>query len=233
MAPSKRKQTEAAVPYFERIRRLTAALGLAVLAALPTLFLASSTPATIRAATAPPADTGAILAGLAVLAAWVVTVRLIVTALAAGLGALPGACGRHGRRLAALWSPAVLRGLVRAALGASVVAGPVLSGTAAFADPPLLPALDRVVAVPAPVTAATDIGHRTAVRPRPRPAAHGHVVLVHPEDTLWDIAASSLPIAHSDADVARAWPRWYATNREVIGPDPGNIRPGQRLVPPS
>jgi hypothetical protein len=34
-------------------------------------------------------------------------------------------------------------------------------------------------------------------------------------------------------DIAAAWPRWYAANRAVIGPDPGLIRPGQELMPPS
>ena len=34
-------------------------------------------------------------------------------------------------------------------------------------------------------------------------------------------------------DVAEAWPRWYALNREVVGDDPDHILPGQRLVVPA
>lgn len=48
-------------------------------------------------------------------------------------------------------------------------------------------------------------------------------------DTLWELAAAHLPAGATDADVARAWPRWHAANREVIGPDPDLLLPGQRL----
>jgi nucleoid-associated protein YgaU len=51
-------------------------------------------------------------------------------------------------------------------------------------------------------------------------------VRVSPGDTLWDIAARRLGAGSS-------WPAIYALNRDVIGPDPGVISPGQRLVLPS
>ena len=45
-------------------------------------------------------------------------------------------------------------------------------------------------------------------------------------DTLWDIATRRLGAGAS-------WPAIYALNRDVIGPDPWVITPGQRLVLPS
>ena len=45
-------------------------------------------------------------------------------------------------------------------------------------------------------------------------------------DTLWDIAARRLGAGAS-------WSAIYALNRDAIGPDPGVITPGQRLVLPS
>jgi hypothetical protein len=57
--------------------------------------------------------------------------------------------------------------------------------------------------------------------------------VVHRGDALWDIAARHLGPHATAADVAREWPRWYAANRDVIGPDPGVIRPGELLRPPA
>lgn len=57
-------------------------------------------------------------------------------------------------------------------------------------------------------------------------------VVVRPGDTLWGIAARSLPADASDAAIARACAGWHAANREVIGDDPNLIFPMQRLVPP-
>ena len=51
-------------------------------------------------------------------------------------------------------------------------------------------------------------------------------------DTLWDIAAARLGPGATAGDIAAAWPRWYAANRRLIGPDPSHIVPGQRLIPP-
>jgi hypothetical protein len=62
----------------------------------------------------------------------------------------------------------------------------------------------------------------------PDPAA----VVVRPGDTLWAIAARSLPVGATDAEIARACTRWHAANRDVIGDDPNLIFPMQRLVPP-
>ena len=57
-------------------------------------------------------------------------------------------------------------------------------------------------------------------------------VIVVSGDSLWAIAARSLGSRASAADIAREWPRWYQLNRDVIGPDPDRLLPGQRLFAP-
>ncbi len=64
------------------------------------------------------------------------------------------------------------------------------------------------------------------------------VVVVRPGDTLWAIAAADLAArgataSPAPAEVAAYWPRVYALNRKVIGPDPAVIEPGQRLRLPA
>lgn len=69
---------------------------------------------------------------------------------------------------------------------------------------------------------------------RSRPATYPQqAVVVHRGDTLWDIAARHLGPAATDAEIAQAWPQWFAANRAVIGPDPDQLAPGQRLRPPA
>lgn len=58
------------------------------------------------------------------------------------------------------------------------------------------------------------------------------LVVVHRGDTLWDLAAAALPPPASEAGIARAWPRWHAVNRAVIGTDPHLLHPGQVLHAP-
>lgn len=74
-------------------------------------------------------------------------------------------------------------------------------------------------------------GRLLAPSPRPSSASHS-LVTVRRGDSLWSIARSHLGPDASDADVARAWPRWYEANRDVIGADPGLLVPGLQLVPP-
>jgi nucleoid-associated protein YgaU len=57
-------------------------------------------------------------------------------------------------------------------------------------------------------------------------------VTVGPGDSLWLIAARRLGQHATVADIAEAWPEWYAANRAEIGPDPDLLRVGQRLAPP-
>jgi hypothetical protein len=61
------------------------------------------------------------------------------------------------------------------------------------------------------------------------------LVVVQPGDSLWLLARRDLQAAGAPAavrDVAAAWPRWWAANREVIGDDPDLLRPGARLTAP-
>ncbi|MGL5863603.1 MAG: LysM peptidoglycan-binding domain-containing protein, partial [Phycicoccus sp.] len=58
-------------------------------------------------------------------------------------------------------------------------------------------------------------------------------VVVRRGDTLWSIAARHLGTAPLDSDIARAWPAWHAANRNVIGPDPDRLLPGQVLRAPA
>ncbi|MFW5474626.1 LysM peptidoglycan-binding domain-containing protein [Knoellia sp. CPCC 206450] len=59
-----------------------------------------------------------------------------------------------------------------------------------------------------------------------------YAVVVHRGDTLWSIAAAHLGPDADDAEVARAWPRWFEANRDVIGHDPDLLLPGQVLRVP-
>ncbi len=61
-------------------------------------------------------------------------------------------------------------------------------------------------------------------------------VLVGPGDSLWSLSADHLATdgeRPTDAAVAAYWPRLHAVNRDVVGPDPDLLRPGQALrLPP-
>lgn len=68
----------------------------------------------------------------------------------------------------------------------------------------------------------------------PEPESAGPTpVVVQRGDSLWTIAARHLGPEASDAQIAAAWPRWYETNRDVIGADPDLIVPGTTLTPPA
>jgi nucleoid-associated protein YgaU len=56
---------------------------------------------------------------------------------------------------------------------------------------------------------------------------------VRPGDSLWLIASRDLGKGATPAQIAAAWPRWYAENRDTIGPDPALLLPGQRLLAPA
>lgn len=106
-------------------------------------------------------------------------------------------------------------------------------------SPPPLPSLDRPGASPeaTPSEAAPPLNppppHPVAPTPVATRSPAAHEVVVQRGDSLWRIAARHLGPEASDAQVAAAWPRWYAANRPVIGPNPDLLLPGQRLHPPS
>ena len=163
----------------------------------------------------PPDDTVATCAAIAgcVLVGW-----LVVATVLAALAETPGVVGRSARRLALRLTPPVLRQLLMLTLGGTMSTAGL---TPAAASTPW-PALDWPDASPPPVTA-----------PALRPPGPDRPVVVAPGDCLWRIAARDLGPAATAGAVSAAWPRWYAANRAVIGPDPDLLQPGMRLVPPA
>jgi len=92
------------------------------------------------------------------------------------------------------------------------------------------PATARVVSSPASTPGADT--RATPTRGNPGGTPEG-TVTVAPGDTLWTIAARHLPNGADDAQIAAAWPVWYATNAVTIGSDPDVIQPGQLLHVPT
>jgi nucleoid-associated protein YgaU len=208
--------------------------------------LADLAPAAARSGPAAlDAAAGAVAAAAAlVLLGWLAVTFVVAVVSEAWLACRPGrarVAGRAGRDRSAaangrlpLGVPHPVRRLAAAALGVALSAGPVAAHAA----------VDRP-APPSSVPAATATAARHPEEPPPpgwtpdRPAAGAaaataRAVVVRPGDTLWSLAASRLaPGAQPDDHaVAAAWPRWWHTNRAVIGRDPDLIRPGQVLHPP-
>lgn len=165
-----------------------------------------------------------------------------LSAVLVGLARLPGLAGRLAGGLAVRVTPVLLRRALETTLGVTVAtasvaaSGPALAAgptstrppavlatsTAPPPSPPALPSLDRP-ANPAPPPAPA---------PVPVRASADVAVVVHRGDCLWRIAARHLSADATDAQIAAAWPQWYAANRDVIGPDPDLLLPGQRLRSP-
>ena len=66
----------------------------------------------------------------------------------------------------------------------------------------------------------------------PSPADRQRLV-VRQGDVLWRLAEGRLPRTAASAEVADLVRRLHDRNRQVIGPDPDLIRPGQRLIVPT
>jgi nucleoid-associated protein YgaU len=110
-------------------------------------------------------------------------------------------------------------------------------------DPATLPPIDRPgetagettwtpSAPPPPVPIAPPASPLVTGNARPAAVVEEHVV-VRRGDTLWHIAGRHLGPSASAAEIALEWPRWWNTNRNIIGPDPDRILPGQLLRPPA
>jgi nucleoid-associated protein YgaU len=150
-----------------------------------------------------------------------VLARLVLGGLLRGLARGAGRAALTGRRVVAALRPGLARRVAAAGLGLSAPAAALHAAPAAGAAP-----VEVVEVVDAPARAAAQTAD-AATRPAP-PASY----TVVPGDSLWSIARDHLPARATDARVARAWPRWYAANRRVIGPDPSLIVPGQHLRVP-
>jgi nucleoid-associated protein YgaU len=162
---------------------------------------------------------------LVLVARWVIRGALLWGGLIA-LAATVEAASR-GRVRATSWvatPPAVRRALL-ASLGillAGAAPGPV-SATVGLGSPHR----------PDPWGSPGEASGSLPVPARPTGRATPDVVRVRAGDTLWHLASARLPRGAGDAQVLAAVHRWHARNREVIGPDPDLIRPGQRLRPPT
>ncbi len=201
--------------------------------------------AALTGAPVPPED--ALLGALALVGALVLLWLLLGAALEA-LARVPGAVGRAAERASAAVSPRVVRRAAALALGVGLGAGPSVGPALAASAHTVALVVTESVAGPAPLpdpgwSAPPDPGWTpTAPTVRRQPdvsVVSGRVtardpgeVVVRRGDTLWSIAARHLGEGATDAEVAAAWPRWYAANRAVVGPDPDLLRPGQVLHAP-
>jgi resuscitation-promoting factor RpfA len=116
--------------------------------------------------------------------------------------------------------------------GAPVARTPATSapvGSAPVGSAPVGSAPDSA----APARAASGLDPSWAPPGRLRPGVIPDATLVvRRGDTLWSLAARHLGPGATDAEIAQAWPYWFTANRAVIGPDPDELLPGQRLHPP-
>ena len=217
--------------------RRTVVLGTAG-AALLLLVAAPSPASALRALRAADAgDPSAPLVALLSLVAWALAGWLALTTAVTAAGHLPGAAGRVGSAVARRIAPAAVRGAVEVALGVSVAVGALGASPALAAPgpavPPAAPTLDWAAPAQAADAAAPTLDWAAPAEPEHEPDA---VVVVQPGDTLWDLAEADLRerghAAPTDAEVAQAWPSWWAANRDAVGDDPDLIHPGTRLSPP-
>jgi hypothetical protein len=153
------------------------------------------------------------------------------------------------------FAPTTLVRLVDAAIGTSVAVAVVAGSAPAWATGPgggaarsgaptaasvSVPVADwpalSVAADPASPRAVQPspaaLQARSRARGRPAPTRGVAALVVRDGDSLWTLTRRWLGADATRAEVAVQWPRLYAANRAVIGPDPDLIHPGQRLVPP-
>ena len=176
---------------------------------------------------APGDPTDVIVLVVGVLGGVLVARELVLVALS-GVARGSGALAHAASRTLVTLRPGIARRLAAAALGLSVPAAALVPSASATAAASAGASSARELTTAAP----TGIRPVLAVASDPAAATHGATYSVRPGDTLWHIARRHLPAGSTDAQVARAWPRWYAANRGVIGPDPSLIVPGQLLLVP-
>jgi resuscitation-promoting factor RpfA len=161
------------------------------------------------------------------------------------LATVPGGVGRLATEAGTRLAPVAMRRAARLTLGLTILAGPVALatpvGAATLVSPRVVAATDHPSVVsdalllpdvsrpgwsesPGPPARSSDSGTGSGRR---------DVVTVVPGDCLWTIAATHLGRSDSSAEIAAAWPRWYAANRRVIGPDPDLLLPGTVLRAPA
>jgi hypothetical protein len=186
-------------------------------------------------------------------ALWLAAVWLAIGLAAAALSTAPGRLGAWAHQLARQLLPATVQRVLAVTAGLSLLAaaapagaasppGPSGRATTAVAGTPAWPTTGPPLthlSVSWPVTAPTaSTAPATSTPPVGRTVgpvsadAGPRTVVVGPGDSLWALAAHHLGADPAPARIAATWPRWYAANRALIGPDPGRLRPGQVLVIP-
>ena len=128
--------------------------------------------------------------------------------------------------------PPFARAALRAAVVASVGLG-AAPGTSALAAEVQGAGRPRPPVVAPAHPAAEPLDWPVSSQPRPVRTHHDETVIVRPGECLWSLAARSVGRQATPAEVAAAWPRWWAANRDLIGSDPDVVHPGQRLRVPA
>ncbi len=167
---------------------------------------------------------------------------MLAVLLGTSLGGVAAAAGASAAASGLPVSPAPSAACLQGAPAASAICP-----TETAADPRQPPAPDPAFRPTGEVRAGDRTGgfHPTSPAKRSNPedsrllappprltAATTDRVTVRRGDSLWRIAARHLGPQATDAEVARAWPQWYAANRDVMGADPDLLLPGQQLRPP-
>jgi nucleoid-associated protein YgaU len=113
---------------------------------------------------------------------------------------------------------------------ASAPLGPPTASEPAGTSPPPVPGTPAPSPTESPSQPATEPPSPPTPEPPGQPGACP--VTVAGGDTLWDLAAAHLGPGADDAAIDAAWRADYAANRDVVGPDPDLILPGQVLALP-
>ncbi|MCW2762158.1 MAG: hypothetical protein JWR85_2359 [Marmoricola sp.] len=134
-----------------------------------------------------------------------------------------------GRLRATAWvaCPSGLRRALLTALGVALVTGPTVGSSAGSAPG------STGTGVSGPRAASSRQALPVPARPLGAARSGSPRLVVRPGDVLWRLAEARLPESAAAGEVADLVGRLHQRNREVIGPDPDLIRPGQRLVVPS
>lgn len=111
--------------------------------------------------------------------------------------------------------------------------------------PPAPPTPTPTPAAPAPPGPASpesaggptraEASTRAGALPSAEQPGTGQPIVVRPGDSLWTLAEQELRdsgVSPTPTQVASAWPRWWAANRELVGDDPDLLLPGTSLSPP-
>lgn len=183
---------------------------------------------------------GAALAGATLLLWWTVGLAgLAITVLGHRTG--HAAWARLGARL----TPAILRRVGAAVLGAQLLGSPAAWADAPPAQAPSVSASWTAGTTAAPPTVAgaglPDAGWTPrAPQTAPpgggaaqRPTTDRPTVTVRAGDCLWDIAARELGPDATPREIDRRWRDWHRENAAAIGPDPDVIVPGTVLTAPA